>query len=1015
MTTSTSESVTAFLPAQQNWTLSAAQKLLDLSGGDEDLAAIGEAQLRTALALLHILRARGTAYLADEVGMGKTYVALALIALLRQAKPDLRVLYLTPSRNVREKWARRECTAFNRLLDRNADTHSMPFVPREYNTIGEWVRERDRADQRDTFLSFSAFSFTLDDAQEGWSNSLEGLLEPYEWQGIAGKKADVKALAARRVYERLGRHRYDLLVFDEAHLLRSGDSDRAAFVRDALRGGDDVPVFRASLLLSATPFDRNLGELRRQLKVAQPAGATLVELVEGLEAAHRDPGKRDWSVIQQALKVFMVRRSHELVCGDSVARSRNQYRVERRSEAAIHLRGSPSDAGTTLHGARLLQRLYTAVVQKKLVESSKAAAFPLAMFSAWETYAVAAPAAAKVANDVRSDSLDMNGEARRSASETSKDSDLLLALSDSYSERFHPERPPHPKLEAEGRRLASEAFGCGDKQLVFVRRLRAIDDLKARLDRGYDAWLAAWLSRATGVVEKDWLAYRPVGDVALRTIDAPVAAGRGDDGDPPVNASFENLFCWFFRGDSDNRAQALAAACGRPTPSDLRTALTTRTNWLSVMGEVDWLALLAGTTDELTDEDWEAIAAYASEHNRVSKRTPFDTFRCAQTGWLRFYKERLQARGVPVVLLERLLAYLRAHEGGEHKRKHKPQRLDVKAVREALGAPTLSARLQSAGLLPTLWPAAAALVDAMRREQSGEAVPDDSVNDEKFAEFDLFREVFFALVRLDHPFIDVWLASKTSDQDSLSTARELVIKFVEALLEQQALPERTLSSYRILEDLAQGWKYVLKTNFSDLKSARDSRGNYTHGEDRHTWRRKIASRITPRDPVEWASGLNAKSRPDIAWRFRMPGYPLVLVSTSVFQEGEDLHTFCRHVTHFGISGSPIGIEQKNGRVDRVGSLSQRALTTVREALDENMHRHGIDIRFPHVAESIEWFQIRDLAFRLNEYQRSLHRVGEVREMIDPNMQESLYSDDEIPPQIRNTLRSPFEPDLPEPC
>ena len=78
-----------------------------------------------------------------------------------------------------------------------------------------------------------------------------------------------------------------------------------------------------------------------------------------------------------------------------------------------------------------------------------------------------------------------------------------------------------------------------------------------------------------------------------------------------------------------------------------------------------------------------------------------------------------------------------------------------------------------------------------------------------------------------------------------------------------------------------------------------------------------------------------------------------------------------------------------------------------------MHRHGIDIRFPHVAESIEWFQIRDLALRLNEYQRSRHRVGEGREMTDPNMQESPYSDDKIPLQIHNTLRSAFEPALPE--
>ncbi|MFM0703575.1 DEAD/DEAH box helicase family protein [Paraburkholderia sediminicola] len=1003
MTPSLGDKSSVFLPEQDNWTLDDAASLLDLAGGDPDLQEIGAAQLKTAVALLRILLGHGTAYLADEVGMGKTYVALALVALLRQKKSDLRVLYLTPSRNVREKWARRECTAFNRLLDEQDRTRETAFNPREYDTISQWVGDCAKTGPCDAFLSFSAFSFVLDDAREGWGNALKGLLGDSEWQGVSDKRL-VKERVAQKVFDSLANNPYDLLIFDEAHLLRTKDSDRAAFIRHALRGGDwDRPVFRASLLLSATPFDRDLGQLDRQLEVAEPAGAVVRKLIADLQFDRNDGGKLDWNFIQNGLKTFIVRRSHKLICGDQKARSRNQYRVEHRSEASIHLRGAAQGVTPDQRRSQLLQRLYTAVVQKKLVESSETATFPLAMFSSWESYTIrrstVASAAAKGGKSEQPDTLDVNGDAKRSVAEAGKDTDLLLGLSDSYCKRFHPDRPPHPKLESEAVRLAQDAFGRGDKQLIFVRRVRSINDLKARLDRGYDAWLAAYLNNATNIPVADWLAYRPSGDGELALPEVAEAGKPVGEDDPPLAASFENLFCWFFRGTSDGAAERLAKRAQRPTPQSLRKALTTHTSWLSVIGEMDWRVLLGGSLSDISESDYEKLAAYASEFNRVSKRTYFDTFVCVQMAWLQIYTERLPQDSAHARACVTLLGYLRRPISGDSK--HKAQRIDVEAVREALAAPTLHAQLHANGLLHSLWP----ICDRVLNE-----LQDGTLREETLAEFDLFREVFFALVRLDHPFIDLWLASGEAAEDRVSTAASLVDSFVQALAKQH---EQSLTSYRVLRDLALGWKYVLKTNFSDLKSTRQASGQYTHGSHRHKWRSTIARRITPRDPVEWASGMNAKSRPDIAWRFRMPGYPIVLVSTSVFQEGEDLHTYCRHVTHFGISGSPIGIEQKNGRVDRIGSLSQRSLTSARDELDENMDRFGIDIRFPHVAESIEWFQIRDLAFRLNEYQRSLHRVGEVGQTADPTMQQALYSDDEIPPQLRETLLSPFEPTLPE--
>ncbi|WP_337238245.1 helicase-related protein, partial [Salmonella enterica] len=78
--------------------------------------------------------------------------------------------------------------------------------------------------------------------------------------------------------------------------------------------------------------------------------------------------------------------------------------------------------------------------------------------------------------------------------------------------------------------------------------------------------------------------------------------------------------------------------------------------------------------------------------------------------------------------------------------------------------------------------------------------------------------------------------------------------------------------------------------------------------------RYISSQIRNLQSSAGASGINSGDRSPLARRFRMPGYPMVLISTDVFQEGEDLHTFCDAVSHYGLSASPIALEQKVGRV-----------------------------------------------------------------------------------------------------
>ena len=73
------------------------------SGGDKE-SGFARSQLEGTVALFNMLVTNKIAYLADEVGMGKTYIALGVISLLRHMNPHARVVVITPRENIQYKW-----------------------------------------------------------------------------------------------------------------------------------------------------------------------------------------------------------------------------------------------------------------------------------------------------------------------------------------------------------------------------------------------------------------------------------------------------------------------------------------------------------------------------------------------------------------------------------------------------------------------------------------------------------------------------------------------------------------------------------------------------------------------------------------------------------------------------------------------------------------------------------------------------------------------------------------------
>jgi superfamily II DNA/RNA helicase len=90
--------------------------------------------------------------------------------------------------------------------------------------------------------------------------------------------------------------------------------------------------------------------------------------------------------------------------------------------------------------------------------------------------------------------------------------------------------------------------------------------------------------------------------------------------------------------------------------------------------------------------------------------------------------------------------------------------------------------------------------------------------------------------------------------------------------------------------------------------------------------------------------------------FNTPFYPEVLIASSVMAEGVDLHLNCRHVIHHDLSWNPSMLEQRTGRVDRLGSKGEMSLKPIQvylpyisETQDEKMYRVVMDRE--------RWFQV----------------------------------------------------------
>lgn len=270
---------------------------LDLSPGilTPDAAEHARRQRRTARALLQRLFGRESVpgvILGDEVGMGKTYEALAVIATVFRHDPSARVLVLTHSHAMAETWSSRwdwlrangvtskHRNAFHEaefLYDirdlgrgrlgfasydrlKRTPTHELRYAL-ERCFQGRYLRAKirrrlalellgARVDPVDGILADKIPRRALD---RFWREHFDA--EEQYWPHPWSARTDLRRLVYRAARTR---RRVDLLVVDEAHKVAS--HQRNMFFQDVL--GSRA---RRALYVTATPFSLSIDQLYERI------------------------------------------------------------------------------------------------------------------------------------------------------------------------------------------------------------------------------------------------------------------------------------------------------------------------------------------------------------------------------------------------------------------------------------------------------------------------------------------------------------------------------------------------------------------------------------------------------------------------------------------------------------------------------------------------------------------------------------------------------------------------------
>jgi hypothetical protein len=957
-----------------------------------------ESQLEGAVAIHNILQRENVAYLADEVGLGKTYVALAVLALFRHFTPAFRVLIIAPKLNIQRKWRNdylsfvRENWKINDLRVKGAGGGpGRPVVLPE--RLSDVAYEAMVDDDRDFIARLTSFSFALNMTRERLIHNVRRQLP---WLP-ARSFPDIKSIAGRDFVAQAynaSLPRFDLVIIDEAHNLAGGVriSDSGQVGKQTLRnailaqvlGHPDVvpnarfaqtyrPIADRVLLLSATPVETSFSALWRQVHIVGKARG----------AEFDDLKSDDDTVAKMAARRILVRRINAIEVNGTKL-TKNLYR-------RTWYQGGVSTYDEEMPTGSPRQRLTVALVQKKVADVIGAKynnTFQMGMLASFESFAQTVLSEAMQLEteddeDERAQSNFDNSEQGETTEErVGVDVEIVNQLLKSHVERFGREMA-HPKMDSLVDAL-SDSWEDSSKALVFVRRIASVQEIKRKLDERCDQWLLARLERdlpaeAWAQIVSLTKDYRQE-HLERGRMDTNAGSRTMDD-----EGGSDTFFRWFFRGSG-------------PEERVRRRRLTIETG--------------ASLAEKLDRNAGGAATAFA--HHRVCT-----LLACSPADALRRVTDivAMPETEVLVELRRRAAAYLPVSPGRGHQF-DAVQYATLELLADAAPEPwRRRARQLHQAISPVrhLPPGAASIdpADQLRVEtfftkvrahptlKAYFTLPPAEGSDlidtrqQEFAD-----AVVRAAVRLGCSHIDTYIAfmrasrARQLPSDDRSVADQALDQLLDILEAQRRAGDRSGAFWelsRLVDHLGLIRSKNLPETLDEGFLLRDAP-------------RLLATALGDQRPIV---GMHGRVNTRAVRQFRMPGYPLVVVCTDVLQEGEDLHLFCDRVIHYGVAWTPSSMEQRTGRVDRLYSLAERRFTAADEQARDIEGSEKIQVMVPYVPDTVEVLQSRRVFEQMHRFTTLMHEGA-------AEATRRLSVDDEInkmnwrPPKVEVPLKTGFE-------
>jgi len=996
------------------------RELIDFAPTEEvKKLGFAELQLEGTAAAYNMLARNRCAYIADEVGMGKTFVALGMMALLRYFNPDARMLVIAPRENIQRKWIKelQNFVHFNWKLEDNRVKSLQGGPVREpvrCESLMHFVRECLLNADRDLFLRMHSFSVATRE-RECQKRLRDSLLGEAAWLdrhamplGNPEEFRDHFGRALNMVIPEM-----DLVVVDEAHNLKHGFKAGGSTRNRVLGFAFGHPEGDASgvkgygrrakrvLFLSATPFEEEYGAIQRefdifgfgQARLFGPQGEDPLHIADLVDPDVLEDRKREI-----AQRVMIRRVSHILIGGKR--HTKNMYRREWR-------RGGYLTHDYPMHIEEPRHRLVIALMQKKVSEVLNQERFnnqfQIGMLSSFESFlqtvgttgrrAPSPAASAEEGEEEGESTFHLGGQTEDREESWGVDTGAVNEIADSYRKTFR-ESLPHPKLDATSFAL-SGCFDTAEKTLVFVRRVATVQELADKLNEVFDVWIRKRMEMQMPEFQKDvndlFRQYKEEGRARRReeriedlsdVLEEPGDTGRS--GPEEDKGSAESFFAWFFRGDGPKDILSGAAF--------QKNRLSSTASVYSTFFEDDYVSWLLGHPEKPLDAFAAALGQDPRDLPRKLRHRAYEHFlgRGAQKdGYPRLYvSEAYQVAALDMLektngdLAAKARVVLQERYGDLASSPAAPPAA-FPAPDGFIGASTFFTELvRHPELRDRIWPA----------ETGGDFR-------RQFRRREQRRELLSALARLGVSYVDLYCLAirllgslKPRKESDIERPAEQLARDFCALLEQQMQQKSALNAFFELSSAARAFDWILSTNFPMVQGAQ-------LGELARTYTQTLQRQV----PV---GRMHGRVNRRLVQQFRMPGFPLVLVTTDVLQEGEDLHTFCRRVVHYGITWTPSAIEQRTGRIDRIGSLAQRRLEGRETAAAPD---ELIQVYYPYLRDTVEVLQVRRVLRRLNRFFQLIHRLRGGQEdagrKIDTNT-EFLDAIEDVPP-VTCELESAF--------